>query len=84
MNPSIEFNLSTTATLGKKKVVVVERWLFSTGLNKYQCMACLPKKLEVAVVERWLLVEVRLYLTMQHKKRLTKLLDLCAGAALPV
>ena len=29
------------------------------ALNKSQCMGCEPKK--VAVLERWLLVEVRLY-----------------------
>ena len=45
-------------------------------------MPCPPKK--VAAAERWPLVEVRLYLTMQQKKRLSKLLDLCAGAVLPV
>ena len=43
-------------------------------------MACPPKKI-LAVVERWLLVDTRLYLMMKQKK---KLLDLCAGAALSV
>ena len=46
-------------------------------------MVCPPKK-NLVVVERWLLVNTRLYLMLQQQqqKRLTKLLDLWAGAAL--
>ena len=42
---------------GQRKLAVVE----SSGLNKSQCMDCPSKK--AAVVERWSLVEVRLYNT---------------------
>ena len=46
-------------------------------------MVCPPKK-NLVVVERWLLVNTRLYLCYNNnnKKSLTKLLDLWAGAAL--
>ena len=45
--------LSTTATLGQKKVAVVERF-------KQESIYGLSAK-KVAIVERWPLVEVRLY-----------------------
>ena len=35
------------------------KWPLQRGLNKSQCMGCPPKK--VAVVEKWPLVEVRLF-----------------------
>ena len=37
----------------QKQVPIVERWPLQRGLNKSQCMDCLPKK--AAVVKRWLL-----------------------------
>ena len=50
---TMQLKLSTTATLGQKKVAVVERF-------KQESMYGLSAKI-VAVVERWPLVEVRLY-----------------------
>ena len=50
---TILLKLSTTATLGQKKVAVVERF-------KQESVYGLSAK-KVAIVERWPLVEVRLY-----------------------
>ena len=49
----VQLKLSTTTTLGQKKVAVEERF-------KQESMYGLSAK-KVAVVERWPLVEVRLY-----------------------
>ena len=50
---TIQLKLSTTATLGQKKVAIVERF-------KQELMYGLSAK-KAAIVERWPLVEVRLY-----------------------
>ena len=49
----VQLKLSTTATLGQKKVAIVERF-------KQELMYGLSAK-KAAIVERWPLVEVRLY-----------------------
>ena len=49
------------ATLGTEDTGPCREWQLRRGLNKIQCMDCLPKKsghcIEVAVVERWPLVD---------------------------
>ena len=47
---------------GQKEVATVKRWPLQRGLNKSECMDCPPQKM--AIVERWPLVQVRLYMYM--------------------
>ena len=47
---------------GQKEVATVKRWPLQRGLNKSECMDCPPQKM--AIVERWPLVQVLLYMYM--------------------
>ena len=47
---------------GQKEVATVKRWPLQRGLNKSECMDCPPEKM--AIVEKWPLVQVRLYMYM--------------------